>query len=187
MKTALLLCALSVCFAAVGQTTPLPTDSLTHKVSYQGVVLVPGASAAELFSRAKALALQSSVPAQMDEAGQTVTGLWEKQLPAVNGPGRVLRYTLAVAVKEGRYRYALTNLENKTLPVGFRNGPAGVLLTAPGGAAPIERVLANPDGYRRGQPTPALLAYEAAVAKAVAQAVADVRQGMKGSAGGGSW
>ena len=187
MKIILLLCGLSVSFAAVGQTSPLPVDSVTQKITYQGVVLVPGVSQGELYSRAKSLALRSSMPAQLDEPTKTVAGVWEKQLVAANGPGRLLRYTLAVSAKEGRYRYALTDFENKTMPVGVANAAAGVTLTAPGGTAPLERVLANPDGYRRGHPTAALLAYEAAVAKAVAQAVADVRQSMAGGAVTGGW
>ena len=185
MKTLLLGCALALCFPAAAQVSALPTDSVTHKIAYQGVVQMPGASQPELYSRARALALHSSAPQQLDDPTKTVLSIWEKQLFSGSGSGRLLRYTLAISAKEGRYRYTLTDFENKTLPVGFVNAANGIALTAPGGTAPLERVLANPDGYRRGKPTAALLGYEAAVQAAVTQAVADVQNGMKGNAASG--
>ena len=56
MKTALLALCLLSGIAAHGQTwkSPLPLDSATHKVTHSGVVEVPGASKAELYSRARA-------------------------------------------------------------------------------------------------------------------------------------
>ena len=188
MKTLLLLCCLSLTFAAVGQS--LPVDSVSGKVTYSGVVDMPGVGANELFQRAKAFGLAASVAPMVNEPGQQVLSIWEKQLfsgAALNKQSRILRYQVAVYAKDGRYRYVISDLENKTMPVSYRNPATGVMMTAPGGQAPLERVLANPNGYKHGQPTAALLSYQAAISSAAQQAVADVRQRMQGGATGGNW
>ena len=53
MKHLFLLCLLACGLQAAGQVSPLPIDSLTHKVTYQGVVQVPGVTQAEMYSRAR--------------------------------------------------------------------------------------------------------------------------------------
>ena len=173
MKYLFLLCLLAGGLRAAGQVSPLPIDSLSGRVTYRGTVEMPGASAAMLFGRAQHLAATSLVPAMIDAQAKTVSGVWEKQLAS----GRTLRYEGAVFVSEGRYRYELSDFENKTAAVHYAAG-AGVQGTAPGGTAPLERVLANPSGYRKGKPVAALLDYRIAVHKAATQAVADLRQSM---------
>ena len=118
MKTVLLLCALFVSFAAVGQTAPLPTDSVTQKITYQGVVQVPGASQLELYSRARewfaATFGSSKVVLEMDdrESGKLI-GRAYAQFEFSGGFGPTLPWamwrTIKVEMKEGRYRYTITN------------------------------------------------------------------------------
>ena len=118
MKIVLLLCALFVCFAAVGQTMPLPTDSATQKITYQGVVQVPGVSQLELYSRARewfaATFGSSKAVLEMDdrESGKLI-GRAYAQFEFSGGFGPTLPWamwrTIKVEMKEGRYRYTVTN------------------------------------------------------------------------------
>jgi len=173
MKHLLVFCLLACGLEAAGQALSLPIDSASGRVVYRGMVTNGDTSADALFARAKSFGLTSLSPAQIDAEHKTVAGLWEQPL----GSGRTLRYTATVRVLGSGYSYELTDFENKTADVQhFTNG---VSATAKGGVAPIERVLKNPDGYRKGRPLPELVAYRSAVSKAAEQAVADLRQRMK--------
>lgn len=119
MKTVLLLCALCLSFAAVGQTAPLPTlptDSATHKITYQGVVQVPGVSADELYSRARewfAVTFNSGKAVlDMDDrvAGKLIGNGYSTYYQTtlfLAGEYQLWR-SVKVYVKDGRYRYELT-------------------------------------------------------------------------------
>lgn len=100
---------------------PLPVDPETQLITYQGVVQVPGASQADLYARAAAWAARTyAPPAQLTpkpEAGEiTVQGqqiatirTTYADVPRGSYAG-VVRHTLAIYVKDGRYKYVLSNL-----------------------------------------------------------------------------
>jgi hypothetical protein len=171
MKHLLLFCLL---LASVrGYAQALPVDSASGKVVYRGTVSIPGKSADQIFARAKSYAQVATQSPLVEPANYVISGPSEKQLA-----GRVLRYELYIKAINGGYRYELSDFQNKTMPVQYHNA-VGALVSVPGGQAPIERVLANPDGYKKGKPTPALLTYQKAVIAAAEQAVADLKQAMK--------
>jgi hypothetical protein len=92
-----------------------PIDPDTRLITYQGVVEVPGVSKADLYTRAHvwvAKAYRSAndvIQMQDKEAGQLIV----KGLSRVTSRGAnagVVRNTLTIYVKEGRYKYILSNL-----------------------------------------------------------------------------
>ena len=102
---------------------PIPIDPQSHLIMFEGVVAAPGASQADLYARARAwiakeypgstAAVQPTNPAndQLLVKGQRPAAV---HLP-VNGVYRlttagVVRHTLAIYLKDGRYRYVLTDL-----------------------------------------------------------------------------
>jgi len=174
MKYAL-LAFLSICAGTAGAQqwrAALPVDSSSGKVLYKGTVDTPGATAEQLFKRAKSYAHVATQAPMIEEATNVVSGPAEKPLK-----GRILRYEVYIKVRPGGYSYELSDFQNKTMAVQYANGVGG-LSSAPGGQAPIERVLNNPDGYRKGKPTAALLSYQQQVAEAAQQAVADLNRAM---------
>jgi hypothetical protein len=192
MKTLLFsgFLALMATSGANAQPNVLPIDSASQKVTFQGVVPTPSTTADELFTRAKAYAVGAGQPPLVEEAQKSVVSVWEKQITSGSGmqrQTRILRYQVRISSRDGRYRYELTDLQNKTMPVQYKDPLTQMLVTVPGGQAPVERVLANPDGYKKGKPTAALLAYQEAVRAAAAQAVEDLQQGMRGAGAGKEW
>ncbi|RZK45860.1 MAG: DUF4468 domain-containing protein [Hymenobacter sp.] len=101
----------------------LPLDPRTQLITYEGVVPVPGVSQADLYARAtawvaKAYPSNNAVLEQQDAAtGQLVV---QGELPAVaytmyggvlrSSYAGVVRHTLTIYVKDGRYKYILSNL-----------------------------------------------------------------------------
>lgn len=101
----------------------LPIDPRTQLITYEGVVPVPGVSQADLYARAtawvaKAYPSNNAVLEQQDAAtGQLVV---QGELPAVvynlyagvlrSSYAGVVRHTLTIYVKDGRYKYVLSNL-----------------------------------------------------------------------------
>ena len=102
---------------------PVPIDAATHRISYQGVVQVPGATQAELYRRARAWVGQAYTE-QNAEITRDDSAAGELQLKGAqlvqtyqvfDGVPRgsyagVVRHTLAIYVKDGRYKYVLTDL-----------------------------------------------------------------------------
>ena len=97
-----------------GDSQPLPIDSQTGRITYEGVVEVPGISKADLYTRANAWVAHSYRSAQDviqlndKEAGQLIV----KGLARVTSRGSdfgVVHHTLTVYVKDGRYKYVLTD------------------------------------------------------------------------------
>lgn len=101
---------------------PLPIDAATHRISYQGVVQVPGASQAELYRRARAWVgqayTQQNADITRDDPAAGELQLHGDQLVQkyqdFNGVPRgtyagVVRHTLTVYVKDNRYKYVLTD------------------------------------------------------------------------------
>jgi hypothetical protein len=105
---------------------PLPLDPQTQRITYQGVVEVPGVSQADLYTRATAWLAQTYAPADapadalvtgQPSAGQLVVqGAWRAagrttyQGVLRSSYAGVVRHTLTIYVKDGRYKYILTNL-----------------------------------------------------------------------------
>ena len=96
----------------------VPIDSVTHDIAYSGVVDVQGASAAELYARAKVYYLKtfnnSNAVIQIDEKDKQVSGKGVLMLLANRNKGlfggQLVSYpvTLEIRVKDGRYRYELS-------------------------------------------------------------------------------
>ena len=104
----------------------LPADSLTHRIKFQGVVAVPGASAAELQGRARewvALTFQDAHQAtQLDDAGRGVlivrgiTTTWvnlARKFPTTSA----LSFTCRLEFRDGRYRYEVFDFGVPAIPV----------------------------------------------------------------------
>ena len=102
---------------------PLPLDAQTQLITYQGVVEVPGVTQADLYARATAWVNQTYNPAdrkiaQQDPATGELT-LQGNRPAAVykvyegvlrKSYAGVVRHSLAIYVKDGRYKYVFTNL-----------------------------------------------------------------------------
>ncbi|MGI4865458.1 MAG: DUF4468 domain-containing protein [Janthinobacterium lividum] len=127
---------------------PPPIDAQTQLITYQGVVEVPGVSKADLYSRAAAWAAKvygvvGTAVQQDPQTGELVAnGLRPAVTRAIyDGVLRtsyagVVRHTLTIYVKDGRYKYILTNLTHDA---------AGTLNLNSGG--PLEQDRANLYGY----------------------------------------
>ena len=125
MKKLLLLCALSfatVTARAQAARPLLPVDSLTHKVTYQGVVQVPGASQADLYVRAREWFATSFGSAkavlEMDdkEAGKLIGnahGEYMQRFMGRESPTTLWR-TINIQVKDGRFKYTISNFATGT-------------------------------------------------------------------------
>jgi hypothetical protein len=107
-----------------GDTQALPRNSQTGRITYEGVVQVDGVSKADLFTRANAWAARTYRSAndviQLNdkEAGQLIL----KGNSRVSSRGSdfgVVRHTLTIYVKDGRYKYVLTDLTHDA--AGARN------------------------------------------------------------------
>ncbi len=107
----------------------LPIDAHTQLITYEGVVPVPGISQADLYARAaawvaKAYPTADAAPKRPEDpaAGQLVV---QGQRPAVvynmyagvlrSSYAGVVRHTLTIYVKDGRYKYILSNLTHDAL------------------------------------------------------------------------
>lgn len=96
----------------------VPWDSLANKVVYNGVVPAEGANQAELYGRAKvwvASTYRSGKDATLVEDVATGVILIKGWIPWSSGfySGEVVKlwHTVRIAVKDGRFRYEITDLE----------------------------------------------------------------------------
>ncbi|MGI4874684.1 MAG: DUF4468 domain-containing protein [Janthinobacterium lividum] len=128
---------------------PLPLDPQTHLITYEGVVPVAGVNQADLYARARAWVAKEYPPADVQfEQQDAATGqlVLKGQRPAAvhlpyNGMARlttagVIHHTLAIYLKDGRYKYVLTDLTHDA---------SGVRLMKSGG--PLEQDNASLFGY----------------------------------------
>lgn len=102
---------------------PLPFDSLTGEITYKGVVEVAGVDAVKLYGRAKSFFFKNFQNAaaviQVDDPANRVLAakgnlIMNKAVSGVfMGPGIEESYLvpLEVRVKDGRYRYEISNIE----------------------------------------------------------------------------
>jgi hypothetical protein len=108
-------------FAAFGQkeAPKLPIDSLTSKITYSEVVYVDSlANKQELFSRARewfAKAYKSSTNViQLEDKesgkilGKALIQVYHKSMGS-NYPSGYINYTISIYVKDGRYKYEVTD------------------------------------------------------------------------------
>jgi hypothetical protein len=124
MKTLLINCLCLASFLPVHAQSawhsPLPVDSATHRITYTGIVDVPGATKLELYSRARewyATTFGSSKAVlEMDDkdAGKLI-GKAYASFGFAGSIGKPLEWpmwrTIKVEVKDGRYRYTLTDFQ----------------------------------------------------------------------------
>ncbi|RZJ94736.1 MAG: DUF4468 domain-containing protein [Hymenobacter sp.] len=122
--------------AAATALKPIPFDATGHIV-YTEVVQVPGATQAELYARAKLWfvdtfkSAKDVVQAEEKEAGVIQgTGYRDIAVMSMGIPNREkLWYTVKIAVKDGRYKYDVTNFRvqlypNQSNPNPGEPGPA---------------------------------------------------------------
>jgi hypothetical protein len=175
----LILCVIS--FAA-GQGSPLPLDSLTRKVTYQGVVTVPGATQAELYSRAREWFATSFGSAkgvlEMDdrESGKLIgnaVGSYNQRFMGKDGAVGLWR-TINVQVKDGRFKYVITNFAT------------GVDKTQ-AQARPVELALVPAAFDKSGKPTPYMASMFAGIRQSAESQVASLREAMTKPAGKSDW
>lgn len=113
-----------------GDVAPLPIDPQTKRITYEGVVQVPGASKADLYSRAHDWVAKTYRSAndvlqlQDKDAGHLIV----KGFTPVSSRGSnfgLVRHTLTIYVKDGRYKYVVTDLihEDGGLPDLYSAGP----------------------------------------------------------------
>ena len=152
----LLLLALLTSFTARAQTAPplFPIDATTSRVTFEGVVPTEGISKADLYSRARAWFAKTFTSAdavlQLEDAGAgKLIGKGFTDIHVSTGyysPVRTkLWFTMQVEVKDGRYRYEITDLAFGYYPgtqvtkiVGYNPAvkvPADEALTSTGGEA----------------------------------------------------
>ena len=104
----------------------VPVDSITHKITYEGVVDVKGVAAGELYQRINAWFLSyyknpTEVIRENDSTNHKMIGKPRfrlSNLPDKNGvkaDGGVTQYTITVAAKDGRFKYEITEVNWKQL------------------------------------------------------------------------
>lgn len=169
----------------LADTLRLPVDATTQRITYAAVVSQSAASAAELYTRGKlwfatpAYAGRVLLRAAEPEAGVLQGTGWREVRLLVNSTWYFpkLLYTVKVAVKEGRYRYEVTDFRFESAPVFTLEAPAEPL-------AAETYVQAT-----RPRKTELKLAQDArqALAKASAELLASLQAGMGKATTGDAW
>lgn len=132
MKKLLFLCALSLVssMSVFGQneTLSLPTDSLTGKILYSGIVYVDSlVNKQELFSRtrewfAKIYNSSTDVIQMEDKESGKIIGKAKMQVTHIylkrQQPGGYINYTISLYIKDGRYKYEITDFYHTGQYVG---------------------------------------------------------------------
>ena len=134
-KAVSLLCMVLMSFVVSAQdkTTTVapfkvPVDSITKKITYEGVVDVKGVAAGELYQRINAWFQSyyknpSEVIRENDSTNHKMIGKPRfrlSNLPDKNGvrtDGGVTQYTITVAARDGRFKYEITDVNWKQLSV----------------------------------------------------------------------
>jgi hypothetical protein len=164
--------------------SPLPKDSITGKVSYQGVVQVPGATQAALYARAKKWfetapgpvkpTIETNDPTAGKLSGKSSELVMQNFLGAnVQVP---LWRTITIQVKPGRFRYQITDF-------AFDSGKGQ------GAVTPIENYL-TPNALTfddAGYPKPVLQSTIEAIQRSGRQQATAIRQTLTGKAVDDNW
>jgi hypothetical protein len=167
-----------------GWVNPLPKDSITGKIAYQGVVQVPGATQAALYARAKKWFATAPGPTKMtietqDEATGKITGK-TSELVMQNFLGANVQVplwrTVIVQVKPGRFRYQITDF-------AFDSGKGLTPVT------PLENYLTPNDLTfdSNGYPKPVLQSTIEAIQRSGRQQATAIRQALTGKAVDDNW
>lgn len=106
----------------------LPIDAATQLITYEGVVLVPGVSQADLYARATGwaaktytatttgLVRQDPAAGQLAVQGMRLAVTYKEYAGVLRSSyAGVVRHTLTIYVKDGRYKYVLSNLTHDAL------------------------------------------------------------------------
>ncbi len=167
-----------------GWVNPLPMDSTTGKVSFRAVVQVPGATQAQLYTRAKEWFATAPGPvkptlSQADPATGTLSGkaseLVMQNLLGANVQVPLWR-TVTIQVKPGRFRYIITDF-------AFDSGQGQ------GAATPIENYL-TPNALTfdaNGYPRPVLQSTIDAIYRSGRQQASSIRQRVSGKVADDNW
>jgi hypothetical protein len=167
-----------------GWVNPLPIDSTTGKVSFRAVVQVPGATQAQLYTRAKEWFAAATGPvkptlSQANETSGTLSGkaseLVMQNLLGANVQVPLWR-TVTIQVKPGRFRYILTDF-------AFDSGQGQGAIT------PIENYL-TPNALTfdaNGYPRPVLQSTIDAIYRSGRQQASSIRQRVSGKAADDNW
>jgi len=132
------------------QSVVLPIDSTTHKVTFTGVVQVPGVTQADLYSRAREWFATNfnSGKAVLDmddkEAGKMIGKAYADfslRAPLVGDITQKLWRQVKVYVKDGRYRYELTEFSTEGYLASGGRKPESY---------PVEWFLDKTKGARKG-------------------------------------
>lgn len=163
---------------------PLPKDSISGKVSYQGVVQVPGATQATLYARAKKWMETAPGPVPMtietqDATTGKITGktseLVMQNLFGANVQVPLWR-TITIQVKPGRFRYQITDF-------AFDSGKGLAPVT------PLENYLTPNDLTfdSKGYPKPVLQSTIEAIQRSGRQQATAIRQALTGKVADDNW
>ena len=137
LKSVILSGLLSLPLVASAQATlvnALPVSAETHRITYTGVVEVPGVSKDDLYTRAtewfaKTYNSSNAVLQMQDRAAGELVG--KPVLPTTvrslgaNYPAGIVKYTISVYLKDGKYKYEITDLVHDA--VGSKLCSAGPL------------------------------------------------------------
>lgn len=118
MRKIFLLSFMIIAFSSFGQQ--LPIDEETKKITYTEVVDAPGSSKDDLYLRVKNLGITgTNVKADNKEEGTYVyTGQFGVKYPSpVKGMTHegTVSYTFAVFLKDGKYKYVVTDLVHNSV------------------------------------------------------------------------
>lgn len=125
----------------VGQLNqPLPVDAQTGRIAFTEVVEVPGATQQQLYSRAyewvvKAYNSANNVVQMQDKESGKIIIKGLTRVSANGYPAGTVSHTLSIYLKDGRYKYVLTDFSheapissaNKMLSVGPLEQPEAAL------------------------------------------------------------
>lgn len=119
MRKKFLLVVAITCISLFTSAQELPLDAETKKVSYTEVIEVPGVKKDELYIRAhtwfaKTYGSSKSVLEIQDKEsgkllGKGLTDVVFKNPPMGTMYGGIVSYTISVIVKEGKYKYSITD------------------------------------------------------------------------------
>ena len=109
------------------QLLPIPLDSATGRIQYAAVVPVPGASQVELYARAQLWFADTFASAKQvvqvadQEAGVLQGTAFYPLVLEVGGTHYVERlwYTVKLVLKDGRYKYEVTDLHLQAYPDSY--------------------------------------------------------------------
>ena len=164
---------------------PIPFDPATGHILYTDVVQVPGASQAELYARAKLWfadtfkSAKEVVQAEDKEAGIMQGTAFQGIAVVVLGTysPQKLWYTVKIALKEGRYKYDITELRVQSYPGSYN--------AYPGEPVPVEAYI-NLD-QKKGTALRIARSARREVAAAGTLLVSSITTGMGKPAAGQEW